>query len=96
MLLSSCARSSDIPVIMLTARGDDIDRIIGLEFGADDYLAKPFNPRELVARIKAILRRSQVEKPDTTHLQLGDIELDSRTQASLRCWKRIAPDRHRV
>jgi len=69
-----------MPVIMLTARGDDIDRIIGLEFGADDYLAKPFNPRELVARIKAILRRSQRERQDTTHLQLGEIELDSRTR----------------
>ena len=51
-------QSSDIPVIMLSARGEEIDRIIGLEMGADDYLAKPFNPRELLARIKALLRRS--------------------------------------
>ena len=51
------ARSA-IPIIMLTARGDDTDRIVGLEMGADDYLPKPFNPRELLARIKAILRRS--------------------------------------
>jgi two-component system OmpR family response regulator len=51
-------RSSALPVIMLTARGDDTDRIIGLEIGADDYLAKPFNPRELLARIRAVLRRS--------------------------------------
>src|SRR5204862_1843002 len=50
---------SRIPVLMLTARGDDVDRIVGLEIGADDYLPKPFNPRELVARIRAILRRSQ-------------------------------------
>jgi len=78
--LKQIRQSSDMPVIMLTARGDDVDRIIGLEFGADDYLAKPFNPRELVARIKAILRRSQPEPPDTTLLQLGDIELDSRTR----------------
>ena len=49
---------SDVPVIMLTARGEEIDRIVGLEMGADDYLAKPFNPRELVARIKAVLRRT--------------------------------------
>ena len=49
---------SPVPVIMLTAKGDDVDRIVGLEMGADDYLAKPFNPRELVARIKAVLRRS--------------------------------------
>lgn len=50
--------TSDVPIIMLTARSDDIDRIVGLELGADDYLTKPFNPRELVARVKAILRRS--------------------------------------
>ena len=50
---------SDTPILMLTARGDDIDRIIGLEMGADDYLPKPFNPRELLARVKSILRRSQ-------------------------------------
>ncbi len=51
-------RTSSVPVIMLTAKGDDTDRIVGLEVGADDYLAKPFNPRELLARIKAVLRRS--------------------------------------
>ena len=78
--LKEIRRSSNVPVIMLTARGDDVDRIIGLEFGADDYLAKPFNPRELVARIKAILRRSQREAPDVSQLSLGDIELDSRTR----------------
>lgn len=50
-------RASDVPIIMLTARGDDVDRIVGLELGADDYLAKPFNPRELLARIHAVLRR---------------------------------------
>jgi two-component system, OmpR family, alkaline phosphatase synthesis response regulator PhoP len=53
---------SDIPIIMLTARSDDIDKIVGLELGADDYMTKPFNPRELVARVKAILRRSD-KKP---------------------------------
>ena len=53
------ARQSVLPIIMLTARGDDVDRIVGLEMGADDYLAKPFNPRELVARINAVLRRQQ-------------------------------------
>jgi two-component system, OmpR family, response regulator len=52
---------SQVPIIMLTARGDDIDRIIGLEMGADDYLPKPFNPRELLARVKSILRRAQNE-----------------------------------
>lgn len=53
-------RTSSVPIIMLTAKGDDIDRIVGLEVGADDYLAKPFNPRELLARIHAVLRRSGV------------------------------------
>jgi two-component system response regulator CpxR len=78
-VLQRIRRSSDVPVIMLTARGDDVDRIIGLEFGADDYLPKPFNPRELVARIKAILRRSQRNGGDITRLELGGIELDLRT-----------------
>jgi DNA-binding response OmpR family regulator len=65
--LEICRRvraESDVPIIMLTARSDDIDKIVGLELGADDYLTKPFNPRELVARIKAILRRSD-RKPST-------------------------------
>ncbi len=65
--LSICRRlrSADngIPIIMLTAKGDDVDRIIGLELGADDYLAKPFNPRELLARVKAVLRRKTAELP---------------------------------
>jgi DNA-binding response OmpR family regulator len=59
-VLQAIRKQSNIPVIMLTARGDDMDRIVGLEMGADDYIAKPFNPRELLARIKAVLRRSQV------------------------------------
>jgi two-component system response regulator CpxR len=78
-VLQRIRRGSDVPIIMLTARGDDVDRIIGLEFGADDYLPKPFNPRELVARIKAILRRSQRNGGDVTRLELGGIELDLRT-----------------
>jgi two-component system response regulator CpxR len=76
---------SKIPVLMLTARGDDIDRIVGLEIGADDYLPKPFNPRELTARIRAILRRTTAEAPiDQTlekRLRVGDVELDSGTRA---------------
>jgi two-component system response regulator CpxR len=58
-LLRSIRATSRVPVLMLTARGDDVDRIVGLELGADDYLSKPFNPRELVARIRAVLRRVQ-------------------------------------
>ena len=60
-LLRGIRATSQMPVLMLTARGDDVDRIVGLELGADDYLSKPFNPRELVARIRAILRRTQSE-----------------------------------
>ena len=68
---------SMIPVIMLTARGDDVDRIVGLEMGADDYLPKPFNPRELVARIRAILRRSDSPPDGRTVVEIGDVRLDS-------------------
>ncbi len=68
---------SDMPIIMLTARDEDIDKIVGLELGADDYLTKPFNPRELVARVKAILRRSD-PKPtrQSKPIQIGDIQID--------------------
>ena len=58
--------SSRVPVIMLTARGEDVDRIVGLELGADDYLPKPFNPRELAARVKAILRRTEAQSESRT------------------------------
>jgi len=62
------------PVLMLTARGDDVDRIVGLEMGADDYLAKPFNPRELVARIKAIFRRTgEEEVSEQTEIEIGPL-----------------------
>jgi two-component system OmpR family response regulator len=76
------AKASDIPVIMLTARGEETDRIVGLEMGADDYLAKPFSARELLARIKAILRRArslpQNLRPDETrHLRFADWALDT-------------------
>ncbi|MGD2057496.1 MAG: response regulator transcription factor [Anaerolineales bacterium] len=68
---------SDVPILMLTARDDDIDKIVGLELGADDYLTKPFNPRELVARVKAILRRLE-RKPDENEqpIRVGDISID--------------------
>lgn len=76
--------TSKIPVLLLTARGEDVDRIVGLEIGADDYLPKPFNPRELVARIRAILRRT--ERPDDAErgpdlVRVGDIELDPATRS---------------
>jgi len=74
---------SRLPIVMLTARGDDVNRIIGLQLGADDYLPKPFNPLELVARINAVLRRAQgdEQKPDREILVVGDIEMDHRTRA---------------
>ena len=79
-LLRNLRISSQVPVLMLTARGEDVDRIVGLEMGADDYLPKPFNPRELVARIQAIWRRSQPEEQqqleNRTQLELDDIILD--------------------
>jgi DNA-binding response OmpR family regulator len=71
--------SGDIPILMLTARDEDVDKIIGLEVGADDYLTKPFNPRELVARAKAILRRSAPERRRTESKQIshGDLVVDA-------------------
>ena len=69
-------RSSDVPVLMLTARGDDEDRIAGLEIGADDYLPKPFNPRELQARLRAILRRRRPAAGTTAPLRFGRLEID--------------------
>ena len=69
---------SDVPVVMLTARGDDADRIVGLELGADDYLPKPFNPRELLARLRAVLRRSTGPRSNTPNvLRFGRLEIDS-------------------
>ena len=67
---------SAVPVLILTARGEDVDRILGLEIGADDYLPKPFNPRELIARIRAILRRTQYANKGTAPLVVDDIRLD--------------------
>ncbi len=73
--LKSIRRTSRIPIIMLTARGEDIDRILGLEMGADDYLPKPFNPRELAARLRAILRRSDRDTGSGDCLTCGDLEV---------------------
>jgi DNA-binding response OmpR family regulator len=80
--LEVCKRvrqSSDVPILMLTARDEDVDKIIGLEVGADDYLTKPFNPRELVARVKSILRRSVPERRElqTRQLTHGKLEIDA-------------------
>jgi DNA-binding response OmpR family regulator len=70
---------SEVPILMLTARDEDVDKIIGLEVGADDYLTKPFNPRELVARVKSILRRSAPERREIESAQIrhGDLHVDA-------------------
>jgi DNA-binding response OmpR family regulator len=68
-------KSSDVPILMLTARDEDVDKIIGLEVGADDYLTKPFNPRELVARVKSILRRASPERRQVESKQLNHGQL---------------------
>ena len=72
-------QASDVPILMLTARDEDVDKIIGLEVGADDYLTKPFNPRELVARVKSILRRSVPERREAQAKQIkhGELEIDA-------------------
>jgi DNA-binding response OmpR family regulator len=66
----------DVPVVMITAKGEEVDRVVGLELGADDYVTKPFSPREVVARIRAVIRRGERAKHDDTPLELGRIEID--------------------
>ncbi|MEH6564924.1 MAG: response regulator transcription factor [Halopseudomonas sp.] len=75
-ILKQLRQSCQTPLLMLSARGEPVDRILGLELGADDYLAKPCDPRELVARLKALLRRSQPGSPDNNQLQVGSLRLD--------------------
>ena len=97
--LSICRRlrqhENEIPIVMLTAKGDEVDRIIGLELGADDYLPKPFNPRELLARIKAILRRKSKELPgapstEEEEVTFGDFTLNLATR-EMRSGDKIMP-----
>jgi DNA-binding response OmpR family regulator len=83
-LLRDIRKASDLPVILLTARDTETDRVVGLELGADDYIPKPFKPRELVARIRAILRRTdRAEQPART-LRVGDVALDPRAREASR------------
>ena len=72
--------SGDVPILILTARDEEVDRIIGLELGADDYVTKPFSPRELVARVRAVLRRADPPPPDAGSLEVGDLAIDLRTR----------------
>jgi len=87
-VLRELRQTSKIPVLMLTARGDDMERIAGLEIGADDYLPKPFNPRELVARLRAILRRVQTEQESSqieiNKLQVDDVEIRISARSALK------------
>src|SRR5690242_20720151 len=71
---------SDVPVIMLTALGEEADRIVGLDIGADDYVTKPFSPRELAARVKAVLRRATVGAPKAERIEVGGLAVDSATR----------------
>ena len=82
-VLRRLRETSQVPVLMLTARGEDVDRIVGLEMGADDYLPKPCNPRELVARLRAILRRAQGREPPPARLRVGKLELDPAARRAL-------------
>lgn len=73
-------QTSDVPIVMLTARGDVMDRVVGLELGADDYLPKPFEPRELVARVQNILKRATTAAPSSSEYVFGDLHLDQATR----------------
>lgn len=87
-VLRQLRAQSPVPVLILTARGDDVDRILGLEIGADDYVSKPFNPRELIARIRAILRRTAATPTPATPLVAGDLRLHP---AAREAWLNDAP-----
>jgi phosphate regulon transcriptional regulator PhoB len=76
-ILRNDSKTARLPIIMLTAKGEEVDRILGLEMGADDYMTKPFSPRELIARVKAVLRRSTEKPVHEKILKTGDIEIDT-------------------
>ncbi len=80
----------NLPVLFLTARDDEVDRILGLELGADDYLVKPFSPRELVARVRAILRRTREVAPPPEVVGIGDLEVDLRRREARRAGNAVA------
>jgi len=80
---------SELPVIMLTARGEEADRIVGLELGADDYVTKPFSPRELAARVRSVLRRSTPTETAVPRLAFGDIELEQATREARKASRQV-------
>jgi DNA-binding response OmpR family regulator len=75
-------RSADVPILILTARDEEADRVIGLELGADDYLTKPFSPRELVARVRAVLRRADPEPEESGVIEMGELRIDLRARGA--------------
>ncbi len=89
-VLKQIRSGSNVRVLLLTARGEDVDRIIGLEIGADDYIPKPFNPRELLARMRAVLRRSSTQPDgDEGTLRVQNLELDSAARKVLQAGRRL-------
>lgn len=74
-------REHGLPVILVTARSDEVDRLIGLEVGADDYISKPFSPREVVARVKAVLRRARDQRPGDDTVRIGELSIDAERRA---------------
>ncbi|MBS1111819.1 MAG: DNA-binding response regulator, partial [Nitrospirae bacterium] len=78
-ILKSSEETSFIPIIMLTAKSEELDKVLGLEMGADDYITKPFSPRELIARVRAVLRRGQEKPAAEKLLKIGDLEIDADT-----------------
>src|ERR1022692_96733 len=89
-VLKRIRAASPVNILLLTARGDDVDRIVGLEIGADDYLPKPFNPRELLARMRAVLRRQDRTSPlHAAQLRVQDLELDVAARKALKAGKKL-------
>ena len=86
-VLQQLRSGSTVPVLILTARGEDVDRVVGLELGADDYLPKPFNSRELMARVRAILRRTR-PSPDVHRFEVGDVTVDA---SARQAWRNSRP-----
>ena len=81
---------SELPVILLTARGEEADRIVGLELGADDYVTKPFSPRELAARVRTVLRRTTGVTSRVAHLAFGDVDIDGASRVTTKSGEQIA------
>jgi len=95
-IAKSIRKQDNTPIIMLTARVEDTDRIVGLELGADDYVTKPFSPREVVARVKAVLRRAQPVEAPVQRVVVKDLEIDEESFKIRQARKRDRPDTHGI